>query len=128
MKIRALAAALLSLTAVASALATAPSPYAGQHQRVIKSLSADEQRGWLEGQGMGLARAAELNSHPGPMHALELAEPLALPAYERMLKTSHTFNLLDARGVVSPTERQSFIARVRDLAKGCASAWAEGQS
>lgn len=83
MKIRALAAALLSLTAVASALATAPSPYAGQQQRVIKSLSADEQRGWLEGQGMGLARAAELNSHPGPMHALELAEPLALSPAQR---------------------------------------------
>ena len=46
-----------------------------------------------------------------------------LPAYDYTLKASHLFNLLDARGVVSPTERQSFIARVRDLAKGCASAW-----
>jgi hypothetical protein len=54
------------------------SPYAGQHQREIKSLSAQEQRGWLEGQGMGLARAAELNGYPGPMHALELAGPLRL--------------------------------------------------
>ena len=48
-----------------------------------------------------------------------------LPAYDYTLKASHLFNLLDARGVVSPTERQSFIARVRDLAKGCASAWVE---
>ena len=48
-----------------------------------------------------------------------------LPAYDYTLKASHLFNLLDARGVVSPTERQSFIARVRELAKGCASAWVE---
>src|SRR5262249_907471 len=50
-----------------------------------------------------------------------------LPAYEYALKASHLFNLLDARGVVSPTERQSFIARVRDLAKGAAVQWAESQ-
>ncbi len=50
-----------------------------------------------------------------------------LPAYEHALKASHLFNLLDARGVVSPTERQSFIARVRDLAKGCAVAWEAGE-
>ena len=55
-----------------------PSAYAGQQQREIKALSAQEQRGWLEGQGMGLARAAELNGYPGPMHALELAQPLGL--------------------------------------------------
>jgi glycyl-tRNA synthetase alpha chain len=51
-----------------------------------------------------------------------------LPAFDYTLKASHLFNLLDARGVVSPTERQSFIARVRDLAKGCAQQWAESQS
>ena len=56
-----------------------------------------------------------------------LAEGNVLPAFDYTLKASHLFNLLDARGVVSPTERQSFIARVRDLAKGCASAWEEGQ-
>jgi glycyl-tRNA synthetase alpha chain len=50
-----------------------------------------------------------------------------LPAFDYTLKASHLFNLLDARGVVSPTERQSFIARVRDLAKGCASAWEKSQ-
>lgn len=49
--------------------------------------------------------------------------PNILPAFEYTLKASHLFNLLDARGVVSPTERQSFIARVRALAKGCAEAW-----
>ena len=54
---------------------------------------------------------------------LELDTPLPLPAYDYCLKASHLFNMLDARGVISPTERQSFIARVRDLAKGCAEAW-----
>jgi len=42
---------------------------------------------------------------------------LALPAYEQVLKASHTFNLLDARNAISVTERQRFILRVRDLAK-----------
>jgi len=49
-----------------------------------------------------------------------LAAGLALPAYERMLKASHTFNLLDARRAISVTERQRFILRVRALAKGVA--------
>jgi glycyl-tRNA synthetase alpha chain len=59
---------------------------------------------------------------------LGLHPPLPLPAYEQALKASHIFNLLDARGVISPTERQSFIARVRDLAKGSAEAWERSQS
>jgi len=46
-----------------------------------------------------------------------LQEGLALPAYEQMLKTSHTFNLLDARKAISVTERQRYILRVRALAK-----------
>lgn len=60
--------------------APAPSSYAGQEQREIKALSDQEQRGWIEGQGMGLARAAELNGYPGPMHVLELRDQLALTA------------------------------------------------
>ncbi len=55
-------------------------------------------------------------------HLLALDTPLPLPAYEHALKASHLFNLLDARGVVSPTQRQEYIKRVRDLAKGCAEA------
>lgn len=57
---------------------SATSPYASESRRDIKALSSEEQRAWLEGQGAGLARAAELNRHPGPMHVLELATPLAL--------------------------------------------------
>ena len=50
-----------------------------------------------------------------------------LPAYDYALKASHTFNLIDARGAISPTERQAYIARVRDLARGAAAQWAESQ-
>jgi glycyl-tRNA synthetase alpha chain len=49
---------------------------------------------------------------------------LALPAYDQCIKASHAFNLLDARGVISVTERQAYILRVRELAKGCCEAWA----
>jgi glycyl-tRNA synthetase alpha chain len=48
---------------------------------------------------------------------------LALPAYDQCIKASHAFNLLDARGVISVTERQSYILRVRELAKACGAAW-----
>jgi glycyl-tRNA synthetase alpha chain len=48
---------------------------------------------------------------------------MALPAYDQCLKASHLFNLLDARGVISVTERQSYILRVRELAKACGAAW-----
>ena len=58
---------------------------------------------------------------------LELEKPLPLPAYEHALKASHLFNLLDARGVVSPTQRQEYIKRVRDLAKGSAEAYADSE-
>ena len=52
---------------------------------------------------------------------------LALPAYDQCMKASHLFNLLDARGVISVTERQAYIGRVRALAKGCCEAWVESQ-
>ena len=51
----------------------------------------------------------------------------ALPAYDQCMKASHLFNLLDARGVISVTERQSYIGRVRALAKGCCEAWVASQ-
>lgn len=53
-------------------------PYAGQQSRGIKALSEQETADLLAGRGMGLAKAAELNSYPGPMHALEMAQALGL--------------------------------------------------
>jgi len=52
-----------------------------------------------------------------------IAKRLALPAYDQCIKASHIFNLLDARGVISVTERQAYIARVRTLAKACCEQW-----
>ena len=49
-----------------------------------------------------------------------IKELLVLPAYEYCLKCSHTFNLLDARGAISVTERTGYIARIRTLARACA--------
>ncbi len=73
-----------------------------------------------------LADTAQLfrhfDEHEANCRAL-LASGLALPAYEQMLKTSHTFNLLDARKAISVTERQRFILRVRELAKAVAEAY-----
>jgi glycyl-tRNA synthetase alpha chain len=54
---------------------------------------------------------------------LRREKPLPLPAYDQCMKASHLFNLLDARGVISVTERQAYIGRVRVLARGCCEAW-----
>ncbi len=50
---------------------------------------------------------------------------LPLPAYDQAIKASHIFNTLQARGVISVAERQAYIGRVRDLAKGACAAWME---
>ncbi|HSE99078.1 MAG TPA: hypothetical protein VLD57_12490, partial [Blastocatellia bacterium] len=54
------------------------SPYKGDEKREIKALSDQDVQAYLEGQGMGLAKAAELNQFPGPKHVLELASELKL--------------------------------------------------
>jgi glycyl-tRNA synthetase alpha chain len=57
-----------------------------------------------------------------------LTHNLALPAYDQCIKASHLFNLLEARGVISVTERASYIGRVRALAKSCCEAWVAGEA
>ena len=54
---------------------------------------------------------------------LSLEKPLPLPAYERILRAAHAFNLLDARHAISVTERQRYILRIRTLSKGVAEAY-----
>ena len=54
-----------------------------------------------------------------------LERKLPIPAYEQAIKASHIFNLLNARGVISVAERQAYIGRVRDLAKGACTGWME---
>ena len=56
-----------------------------------------------------------------------LGVKLALPAYDQCIKASHLFNLLDARGAVSVTDRAAYIGRVRALARGCCEAWLESR-
>ncbi len=58
---------------------------------------------------------------------LERTPPLALPAYDQCLKASHLFNLLDARGAISVTERAAHIGRVRALARACCESWLRGR-
>ena len=76
--------ALLAIVATtATGIAQTTSPYAGQEQRAIKALSDEEIRDLLEARGMGLAKAAELNSYPGPLHVLQLANELGLSDAQR---------------------------------------------
>jgi Spy/CpxP family protein refolding chaperone len=60
------------------AVAGDASSYVGQHGREIKALSAQETQDYLEGKGMGFAKAAELNHFPGPLHVLQWADKLQL--------------------------------------------------
>jgi len=68
------------------------------------------------------ALSGQFDAHEAACQRL-LEEELVLPAYEQMVRASHTFNLLDARHAVSVTERQRFILRVRTLARGVATAY-----
>lgn len=76
---------LLPLLVLLSAcpLAFAQSPYAGQQDRAVKSLSSERMAGLESGRGLGYAKAAELNGYPGPKHVLELADELDLSESQR---------------------------------------------
>jgi len=85
----------LSLLSVL-AWADPASLYAGQQTRDIKALSGQEVQDYLDGKGMGLAKAAELNRYPGPAHVLELAAPLNLSA-EQKQRTQDLFNRMQKK-------------------------------
>jgi Spy/CpxP family protein refolding chaperone len=75
---------IVALVALPGAVvAQSPSPYAGQDSRQIKALSAEDVRGYLSGEGLGMAKAGELNHFPGPKHVLAMADQLALTADQR---------------------------------------------
>jgi glycyl-tRNA synthetase alpha chain len=59
-------------------------------------------------------------------HLME--QQLALPAYEQLLKAAHTFNLLDARGAISVTERAGYVGRIRNLARAVAQSYLESRA
>jgi hypothetical protein len=57
-----------------------------------------------------------------------MEQQLALPAYEQVLKAAHTFNLLDARGAISVTERAAYIGRIRNLARSVAQSYLDSRA
>jgi hypothetical protein len=65
-----------------------PSPYVGFETREVKTLSTERQEGLKQGRGLGYALAAEMNGLPGPLHVLELAEPLGLDADQKQRTTT----------------------------------------
>src|SRR5216684_672751 len=67
----------------AAAMAAQPSPYAGQESRAIKALSEAEIDDLMNGRGMGLAKAGELNGYPGPIHVLDMGAELGLTQEQR---------------------------------------------
>src|SRR5438445_13044993 len=104
------AAVICGISGVAIA-DTTTSAYAGEESRSIKALSADEIAALRDGLGMGLAKAAELNHYPGPVHVLELADELQLSADQRA-RTEATFRHMreQARALGA-----ALIAAARDL-------------
>jgi Spy/CpxP family protein refolding chaperone len=86
-------------------------PYAGQQQRDIKALSAEEVRQYLEGAGMGYAKSAELNHYPGPVHVLELADQLGLSREQRL----ETKRLMDAHRAEARAGGAKLIEAERSL-------------
>jgi Spy/CpxP family protein refolding chaperone len=79
-----------------SLASAAPSPYQGQTQRDIKALSAQDAQALLDGKGMGLAKAAELNGYPGPAHVLQHAEALKLSP-QQLEQTKALFRAMEAK-------------------------------
>lgn len=73
-------------------------PYAGQQQREIKTLSAADIKMYLEGHGMGFAKAAELNHYPGPRHVLDSATELKL-SHEQFTKAQQAYDKMHAEAV-----------------------------
>jgi Spy/CpxP family protein refolding chaperone len=76
-----LTACLLGLAA--TSVVADPSPYKGHEHDAIKALSEQQTEDYLDGKGMGFAKAAELNHYPGPVHVLEFADQLRLSAEQR---------------------------------------------
>jgi Spy/CpxP family protein refolding chaperone len=98
----ALLPALLIVSQVAwpqIAWSQAHQPYAGLQARPIKALSDQQMADLKAGRGMGMALAAELNGYPGPLHVLELAEPLGLTPAQRT-KMAELFETMKAEAVV----------------------------
>ncbi len=96
---------------VAIVFAAQPAPYAGQQQREIKALAADEIQSYLAGKGAGLAKAAELNHYPGPAHVLELADKLQLTEEQK----SRTTAIFDSMQKAAIRHGTALVEKEREL-------------
>ena len=109
---------VLAAATIAAASETAtPSPYAGLEERQIKALSSDSVAAYTNGEGMGYAMAAELNSYPGPKHVLGLAEPLAL-SDEQHRATTAAYEAMHAEAVRLGEEIVALERRMNELFAG----------
>ena len=90
------AAILLTAFAFAAGVFAADQPYAGLQSRSIKALSDDEIASYLQGQGMGLSKVAELNHYPGPRHVLDQAGDLGLSAAQ-LAKAREIWQAMDVK-------------------------------
>ena len=107
----------LLLLAAGTALAIEPSPYLGQQEREIKALSPQEVQDYLEGKGMGFAKAAELNHFPGPQHVLQLADRLWLTPGQK----AHTEQIRAAMQRQATTLGRALVDQERELDRSFAS-------
>lgn len=90
------------------------SPYKGDEKREIKALSEQDVHAYLEGQGMGLAKAAELNQYPGPKHVLEFASELKL-SDKQAAETKASFERMRREAVrigASIVEKEKYLDRL----------------
>lgn len=96
---------------VTTAAIAAQSPYQGEAAREIKALSQQEINGYLNGRGMGYAKAAELNHYPGPRHVLDLADELGLSA-EQSRQTRAIYETMRTRAAALG---RKLVQREREL-------------
>jgi Spy/CpxP family protein refolding chaperone len=130
-----LALAVSTLAMPVFAADTPATPYAGQQARPIKALSDEDVAALRKGEGMGMAKAAELNGYPGPVHVLALAEQLRLtetqqrevtaifnrmrsaakPLGGELIAHEQTLDQLFAKGEITPDRLTAETAAVGDL-------------
>src|SRR6516225_10965914 len=126
----ALAGALLAVPVLAADM-----PYSGQQARAIKALSDDDVAALRNGEGMGMAKAAELNGYPGPKHVLDLARQLQLTDGQRggvqaifdrmsaaakplggeLIAQEQALNQLFAKGEITPDRLAAATAAIAEL-------------
>jgi len=114
-----LAAILALIVPAATSAQHGQQPYAGQEKRGVKALSDTEIADLLAGRGIGLAKAAELNGYPGPMHLLENAAALKLSDDQRRAIEAIRSRMADAAAALG----REIVARERELD----TAFAEGR-